>query len=812
MERELAEEMEGHVEMMPFDRRVHFGNPTLLREQSREEWSWIWLQQLWQDLSYGLRVLRNAPAFTLGATAVLAIGVGVNLAEFQIFDRLIFHRWNIRDADSLIELSRVSKQGQTLGFAPAVIEFYREYGNSFEWLVSEDTSIEVTLDADVDLRSSLVSADYFTSLGAIPSWDRLFDLRDSRPGSPAVAVLGYKYWQNHLAGDARAVGRVVHINGQPVQIVGVLPYSVDGISLRQTAVWLPLSARPLISPGSLPPAQDFSHPNQESYGKLKPGISRAAAEAELTSLTRVLFRHQPAGQSQSVGSDDRIRTRLVQESMATTAARAPGIAVLVVMILLVLVSACANLGNILLARGLARQREIGIRMAIGASRLRLVRQLMTENVLLGILGSFAGVLMRALDAPPSFQLSTSWPIFLAGLLLTLFSTLVFGLPSALQTVGSKHQKSRLRQVLVGVQVAVSCFLLIAAAVLAHSGIINSSLDIAFDYKNMAVIDPQLYLHNLPAAVALQKLDELTTTMSALPGVDGVTLAVGPPLGARRMIERLPGLPHIYWNSVAASYFSVMKLAIIRGRAFSPGEKTAVMISESASRAIWPNQDPIGKTLNLKSVDRVVSGVVKDSGANLLADPESVEVYLPIQGVDIERSVLILHFRGDAGVLRHLIPTAAGPSHEALSVSLMRSSRENYLRGMKMLVTLLGVIGAIATVLAAAGMFALVAYAVAQRKRELGIRIAIGARSRHILWILLTQNARPTALGPLAGALLALILSRLVRSFIYLQHGESVDVAGFIGGLACFTLVAALATLTPAIRALSINPSETLRDE
>jgi len=819
--RELAEEMEAHREMMPSDCRLRFGNMALLREESRDIWLWTWLQQFWQDISYGLRALRSAPAFTLGSTVVLALGVGVNLAEFQIFDKLIFHRLNIRDADSLLELSRSSKQGQRLGFAPAAVEFYREQSSSFEWLVSEDTSLQVTVDADAGLHSSLVSANYFTNLGAVPSWGRLLDLGDSRPGAPAVAVLGYEYWQTHFAGEAHVVGRVVHINNQPVQIAGVLPYSFDGISSRRTAIWLPLSVRPLIIPGSLAVARDFSHASQELFGKLKPGVARAAAEAELTSLTRELLRRQPATQALGFGGDDRIQTQLVQESMAYTAARSPAVAILIVMILLVLVSACANLGNMLLARGFARQREINIRLAIGASRLRLIRQLMTENFLLGILGSAAGfafgataarLLMRALDAPPSFQLSIGWPIFLAGLLLTFLSTLAFGLPSALKIVSAKHQKSRLRQILVGVQVAVSCLLLIAAGVLAHSGIVNASLDIAFDYKKMAVVYPQMYLQNLPAAVARQKLDALTTIMSGLPGVDGVTLAVNPPLGGRRMIDSLPGLPHIYRNAVASSYFNVMKLPIVRGRTFLPGEQMAMIVSESAARAIWPNQDPLGKTLNLAGADRVVSGVVKDSGANLLADPESVEAYLPIQGVDVERSALIVHVRGDPGPLMHIVPAAVVPLHESVSVLLMRASRENYIRGMQRLVTLLGVVGAIATALAAAGMFALVAYAVAQRKRELGIRIAIGARPRHILSILLTQNAKPTAIGVVAGAILALILSRLVHSFIYLQHGASVDIAGFVGGIACFGLVAVLATLTPAMRALRINPSETLREE
>lgn len=817
LERELVEEMELHRDMMSPDRRSHFGNAARLQEESREVWSWIWLQQFWQDLSYGARVLSRAPGFTLGAVAVLALGVGVNLAEFQIFDAMIFHRLAIRDANSLLQFSRASKQGTRLGFPSAAVEFYRAESSSFTWLVSEDTSFEVVVEGDAGLRSNLVSSDYFGSLGVVPAWGRLLDARDAQPGAPAVAVLGYQYWQTRWAADPHVVGRIVHVNNQPVEIVGVVPYSFEGLMARRIAVWFPVAIRPQLMPGSPPIQQDVSHASEPLFGKLKMGVSLAAGEAELTSLTRELNRRQP----HSFRDDERIQGRLVQESMIRGVERSPAIAIFIVMVLLVLLSACANLGNMLLARGLARQREIDIRLAIGASRARVVRQLMTENFLLAILGTAAGLvfgaiaarlLMNAMGAPPSMHVSISWPILFAGLVLTLLSAVAFGLPSALQTVRPTHRKIHLRQSLVAVQAAVSCLLLIASGVLAHNGILNASLDLAFDYRNMVVIYPQLFTRNLPVAIARQKLDALSTRLSALPGVAGVTAAVVPPLGGRLMIDSLPGLPHVYRNAVASSYFSLMNLPVVRGRIFLPGEQNAVIVSESAARAVWPNQDPVGKLWNLAGAERTVAGVVKDSGANLLADVESIEAYVPIEGGDLERSALILHARGDPAPLVHMVSASAAAANETVSVSLMRSSRDQFLEGQRRLVTLIGSIGAVSTALAGAGMFALVAFTVAQRKRELGIRIAIGAKPRHILAVLLTQNANPTALGAVVGAILAVILSRLVRSLVVLQNRDAVDVFGFAAGLVCFVLVAALATLSPAMRALRIDPSATLREE
>jgi predicted permease len=596
-----------------------------------------------------------------------------------------------------------------------------------------------------------------------------------------------------------------------------MPYTFDGLMARGTAAWLPAALRPRLMAGSSPIGQDFSRATQTLYGKLKPGVSLKAGEAELTSITRELARRQP----RAFRDDELVLGHLVQASILRGIQQSPAIAVFIVMVLLVLLSACANLGNMLLARGLVRQREILIRIAIGASRTRVVRQLMTENLLLAALGSLAAVafgaisvrlLLFALGAPAGFRAPMKWPILVAGFLLAFLSAAAFGLPSALQTVHPNPRKIRLRQGLVGVQVAVSCLLLIAAGVLAHTGILSASTHLAFDYRNMVVIYPQIYGRNLTSAAAQQKLDALATRLGALPGVDGVTVAADPPLGGRLVIESLPGLPHVVRNSVAASYFTVMNLPIVRGRTFLPGEPGAVIVSESAARAVWPNQDPVGKLWNLAGAPRTVVGVAGDSGANLLSDADSVEAYLPVQSSAGDRIALILHTRIDPAAVLRTIPGAARAVNETVSVALMRTSRDNSLLAQRRMVTLIGSIGAVATTLAAAGMFALIAFAVAQRKRELGIRIAIGATSSHILRVLLSQNARAAAVGAVAGTVLAAILSRLVRSLVVLRNGGAVDVIGFAAGLACFALIAALATLSPALRALRIDPVATLREE
>lgn len=815
LEQELAEEMQAHRELLLEGRRAHFGSDARHREDAREAWSWAWLEQLKQDLAYGARVLYRAPAFTLGAIAVLALGVGVNLAELQIFDGMIFHRLHFRDADAFLEFSHVSKSGQRIGFPPGAVDFYLKQSRSFAWLALEEY-LPTVVEGDAGLRSTLVSPGYFSNVAIVPAWGRLLDAHDAAPGAEAVAVLSYSYWQKHWGSDPRVVGRAVHVNGQLVQVIGVAPYDFDGLSGPPADLWLPVVLRPLLLKGSAPIATDFAHETQALFGKLGTGVTQAAGEGELTMLTREL-----AARHQAFEGGERIQGEFVQASMSRRAGRSPAFFIFLVMVLLVLLSACANLCNMLLARGLVRQREIQIRLAIGASRARVVRQLITENLVLAALGTagafvfgqIAGrLLLNALGAPVWLKLTVTWPIVATGIVLTLISTVAFGVPAATQTVCPSPRKVYLRQILVGVQVAVSCLLLIASGVLVHSGLASAAVDMKFDYRNMVVVSPQLFARNLTKTVAQSELQALRERLGALPGVDGVTVAVVPPLGRRLAFDSLPGLPRIYRNAVADDYFKVMGLAMAMGRTFSPGETNALVVSESAARAVWPNEQALGKKLDVAGATRTVVGVVRDSGANLLADTDSVEAYVQMGAGDADRSALILHTRVDPAPLVRVIAAAAAELKETVEIVLMRASRETFLEGQRRMTTLIGSIGAVATVLACAGMFAMVSFAVAQRRRELGIRIAIGAGPRHILQVLLAQHLMPAGLGVAAGVALAAVLSRLVRSLVVLQKNDGLDVLGFAGGIVAFVLVAVLATLSPARRALRIDPSVTLREE
>ena len=630
-----------------------------------------------------------------------------------------------------------------------------------------------------------------------------------------MAVLGYQYWKNVWASNPAVVGQAIHINGQQFQVVGVTPYDFDGLAPRRTAVWLPVAARSLIVAG-VPPPESFTLPDNMMYGMARPGVPRAAAESQLTSVGHALAERAPLYFSKE--------ERVLGEGLAGTGIdlkQFPAPAFLIVaLVLLVLLSACANLGNMLVARGLARQREMNTRIFLGAGRGRLIRQMMTEHVLLALWGGVSGIavgilagkwLTGTLDAPPDILVRANWRVTCAGIGLALLSVVAFGLPPALRVARGVHKTGGRRRVLVAIQVAISCLLLISSAIIVRGAIRSATIDLAFDYRHMITVMPGFYSEHLTPGAARQKLDQLSARLSNLPGVDRVTEAVTPPLGHRNAMESLPGLPPVWWNPVAPSYFDALKIPILRGRTFLAGEDNAVIVSESAARAAWPNEDPVGKTWNVQNAVRTVVGVVKDSGASLIVDAESVEAYIPDTGMWIDRAGLILHTKGDPAALMRAITLATLASGEPVWAEAMTSSHEEALDSSRKLLTIIGSLSLVATVLAGTGMFALVAFAVAQRTREIGIRMAIGAGRTAVLRALLGENIRPVFFGVIAGTIAGIGLGKVTRGLVYLQ-ANPLDPAGFAMGIAAFAAIAGLATLSPALKALRIDPASTLRSD
>ena len=487
------------------------------------------------------------------------------------------------------------------------------------------------------------------------------------------------------------------------------------------------------------------------------------------------------------------------------------VALLHALFFLVFFSACANLGNMLLARGLARSREVDMRLALGASHWRVVRQLLTENLLLAFLGCAAGsaagwagakLLLRYLgDIPPGVHLVVDGRMVFASVAMVVVAMLGFGMAPAIQAVRRRRSPGRTRLVLVAVQVAASVSLLIMATLLARSDERRRQIDLAFDYTQAIVVDPQFGARSLAPPAERAILDDMSARLEGLSGVDGVTRVVTGPV--------LIG-PGLFGQQVAPSYFDVLGLTVLRGRPFLDREPNVLMVSESAARALWPGRDALGQTWSdqRSRTTYVVVGIVQDSGlSEARGNRGGGEAYIPISEDGLSRIALLVHAKGDPRALLRDVRAAAAPAGLTPTATMMEATlnlREPGGAG------LIAVLGSLATLLAFTGIFGLVAFAVAQQGREIAVRMALGARRADVLRAVLAHYATPVVSGSVAGIGLAVAGSQVLRGQL---HGLGpLDPISYAIGIAGGAAIALAAMLLPARRAFRINPASALRWE
>jgi predicted permease len=811
LRRELEEEMAAHREMMPVERQKRFGGTLRLHEESGDQWGWTWLDQLHQDLVYGLRSLRRSPGFTLTAISVLALGIGVNLAEIQ-FMRAILHRLNVRDVDSLYQFRSVDKRGTGPTFSFPVVDFYRRYNTTLSSLITE-TDAENVYHADdpENVRCSFVSTNFFGEIGVLPAYGRMLDEEDDKPGAEPVAVPAWSYWQARFAGDPGLVTKTIRLNGKPVRIAGIAPPQFIGVMRQPNQIWIPTSQYTDVTGDSRLPA-DYGARATFMLARLRPGVSPESAQAQFGALLAEMRKRQP---------DSARLAEAIQIQPAGSLGIPTGPALLlfvtfVLLVLLVLFSACANLGNMLLARGLARGREIEIRLAVGAGRWRLIRQLMTENLLLAGMASlaawFVGTmavrrLMAILDMP-QLHVQNDWRLLLACAALGLLSTLAFGLAPALHALRRGHKGLRARRVLVSVQVCVSCVLLILSSFLTRAVQKTYQADVSFDLDRMTLVDPAYYLHGYTAVQAQHSAVDMATCLRHMPGIDGASATTVPPL-KRGRIEVVSG-QQLYLNGVDDFWFPMMGLPVLRGRLFEPGDRDVAVVSESAARRLWPNESPIGKTCLISNRNRTVIGVAKDSGANLMRHPESVEMYTPIDATDAVYATIVVHAIRDPKQMSSAIRSAATQPGIIPQVATFQSLIDNQADVMRKTVEIIGSLGAVASWLAMIGIFGLLAFTVAQRTREIGVRIALGAGAFDVLRAVLAEYAMPFGIGSALGAVVAIAAAQMFRSvaFGFLPF----DPLSIGAGLLLFAAISVAAAIIPARRALGVDPATALRYE
>jgi predicted permease len=821
LDAELESDMEFHREMAARAGRNNFGNTLRMREQSHEAWGWTWLDRLVQDLRYGVRILARAPGFTLMAVLVLAIGIGVNISAFSLFNMVALKPLPVHDPASIVRLERRSPSNSTSEMAYPSFAFYREHAKTLSASMAILGVPPMQIDDDLQLTSaSFVTPNYFSELGTPAAYGRMFDpSRDSSPAAPPAVILSYNLWQHRFSGDPSVVGRLIHVNRKPATVIGITPYAFASLGGQHPDIWMPIAQQPYFIEGSKI-LNEWSNSSIRMWGRLAPGVSAKTAEQELRALTDQLRKQHP----EAVWDDEHIQSspgghlQVMQPEMYLVAEMVAALT------LLILAVACTNIGALMLARGVTREHEIGIRLAIGANRRRIFRQLFTESVLLAALGTLAGlalsyvalrITLARVDAPRWLDARPDWRVVLFATGVMLAAATIFGLAPALQIARQRQRRTIIRQILVAAQIASSCVLLIVSGLLVRATQRVLFTDPGFGYESTISIDPQLGHHGYTDASARSYLDQMEARLRAVPGVRSASLVQIPPMGHVVSLEGREINGHqvkLYPNWIDQGYFQTMQIPVLLGRTFYPGEKNAVIISQSLARMQWKDQSPIGQSIPGDNAKDIVVGVVGDAHVNALNDDDAVEAYWPAQNDNMPNMVIVVRTAGPSSA----IETAARSISARIDARIfpeMRPLKQLYQDIVLQLEQIAGIvtmIGFVAVLMAGVGIIGLVAFTISQRTREIAIRLALGAPKVQLCAALLQQFVWPVTLGFVGGTVLAAVSSRLLR--VGLFGISNVDPIGYISAIAVLLAVIALAASLPTRRALRLNVAQALHQD
>lgn len=811
LERELRDEMAAHRELLGED-APRFGNTLRLREEARDAWGWAWWDRLTQDLVFAARILRKSPAFTLTAVAVLAVGVGLNLAGFQVLNAIAWRPLPVSDPDTLVRFQRRSPSSTGSSFAYPVLAYYREHATVL-------TAAMGILDARValegmstrDVSVEFVTPNYFRELGGRTAQGRLLDPdNDGRTDAEPVVVLSHALWSSRFGASPEIVGRTIRINGRPFTVVGVAGESFVGLSRGTPSAWLPISTQPYAFPGS-DALTNFTGAPVDFYGRLSPGVTVRGAEDGLRGLAATLSREHPG----VMWKDEYVGVLPAGRFVTLNEKTAPVIALASAFTIVLLLAACANLGTLMLARGISREREIAIRLSVGATRGRIIRQLLTESALLAALGTAAGLALSAtgarvflayVQAPSFLQPQLDFRVLACGLLLGGLAVAMFGAAPALQAIKLRSSRARARSVLLAVQVAAGCVLLVVSGLLLR-GLHNvANRPLGFDYTEHIVIDPGLTANGFKPAAARAYWTDLRGRVESAPRVTRTALTSLAPLGRKSATGRNPNGTIVYFHEVEPSLFDVMGIPLLAGRRFEPGEAGVAVVSESFARAVWPGRNPLGQTHD----DHTVVGVSGNAATLALNSQDVTEFYRPIRERDLAEAVMIVRVDGDPVPALPAIVAAARATDPrvAPSVATLQDGFDEKVGSTRRLAAVVGALGGVALTLAAIGFAGLLAFTVSQRTREIAICIALGARPPQVARAVLRQFAVPVGCGVAAGMVAAALLSMALRR--ELLGISYMDPISYAGAVAVFVLTALASAAGPIRKAIRVAPIDALR--
>ncbi|MFB3776288.1 MAG: ADOP family duplicated permease [Bryobacteraceae bacterium] len=859
LDRDLEEEMRLHLEMKadeagdPASARRSFGNPLLLREQSKDLWAWRWLDALARDMRYALRTLRRSPGFVAVAVTTLALGIGLNLAVFALIYKIVLRPVDYRGVDRLMDVHLIFTE-ERRGTIPMTWSYPKfqellRWNRSFETLTALQRSVLTLSEVEDRFTAEIVSANYFRMIGVNAQRGRVFVDEDDTPtGAGCALLISDALWRGNFGADPGAVGRTLRLNGVPMTIVGVLPPGFKGETGR-TEAWATMAAYLTIDPN---PGRG-AH-NLQAIGRLKAGVSPKQADEDVRRVVARMERDHPSDRTSRTkwtgGArpllEARVDPRLRKVLWTLQAATA-----------CVLLIACVNLANLLIGRGAARRRELATRLALGTGRMGLMRQMLVEPVLLALAGGTAGLLLAAggVRALAHFLPSAGWnflssgytrfidpatlrlelPLVLGGVLLALATGIVFGLlpawqamradlsqgiRSGLDVAGPAHL--RLRNGLVAAQMALALVLLASADLMIRSFAALVGTDFGVETRNILTLNVQPRIRDLSARRVFY--GELERRVGALPGVESAALssvlpAFGPDEGTVLRIDGRGSPIETGVFQTSPTYFRLFQVPVLAGRVFTDADREdrprVVVLSDSAARRFFPGENPVGRRIEYPHAIQNLAEVVGVVGDVKYGPPEERTRPVVYSSTLQNRpgSFLVVRAAHDP---RPLIPalrqTVRALDREArvYDVRTIADIVAQATWRARLAAVLLGLMAALSLALAAVGVYGVFTYAVAARYRDFGVRLALGAGRSRILRMVLREGAVLSSVSLAVGLPFTFVLTRLLSSQLY--RVSSADPLAYSSAIMLLVAVAMLACYLPARRATRIDPMEALRHE
>jgi putative ABC transport system permease protein len=810
-----------------------------------------------QDLRFALRLLVKNPGFALMAAIIMALGIGANTAIFSIVNKVLLEPLPFRDADRIVQIWHTPPQSSfpgmtTFAISPANFLDWQKENHVFDKMaLYSGAHFDITGTGKPEaITSGIVSPDFFTALGVEPIHGRLFRPEENNPGQNHEVILSYNFWQTHYGTDPGAVGKTINLDGEPYTVIGVMGPAMNKPGFAQ--MWVPLDLTPA-------EAAVRNNHNFLALGRLKPGVTLEQAQSEMNTISQRLEQAYPA--------DDKgwgaVLHPLRDETIGDVR---PALLMLLGAVAFVLLIACANVANLLLARTFSRRKEIAIRTAMGARRPRIIQQLLGESVLISLIGGALGLVaahfgiqlllkLFAGQLPQLGEIGLSFPVlaftfglsivtgFLAGLIPALSMTrgdfneaLKQGLGRTDATSGS----SVARSALVVVEVALSLVLLIGAGLMIRSLQKMQAIDPGFDQRNVLTMNVQVSRKLFADATQeSQFFDQVLDRVRTLPGVESAGAIDNLPLNGGsnqpvavegRAAVALSEQPEVSVRVTTAGYFKAMRIPILQGRTISAddraGSAPVAVISQSMAKQFWPNGDAIGHHVKLSffpDKDRQIVGIVGDvkQSGGLDSSAGIATLYWPAAQTEASTQgpwraqplSLAIRTTVPPRTLTTAITDAVHQINKDVPVDNVLTLEEYVdatLTQQSSNMQLLSIFGLLALVLCTVGIYSVLAYSVKRGMKDIGLRIAFGATRSDVLQFVIAQAIKPTAIGIAIGLAASFALSRLITSMVY--GVSSRDTLTFITVTALLVLVAFVASLVPALRATRISPLTVIRDE